>query len=89
MRHLREPLDDHDQQPAAGGLGDVPTAGAILDHFLHHAITIATSGRSHRVKDSLPAAPEDKKQRKLSGAFGRWGRELRARSQSACPDKKT
>ena len=35
-------------------LSDVPTAGAILDRFLHHAITIAISGRSYRVKDSLP-----------------------------------
>ena len=39
----------------------VPTAGAILDRFLHHAITLAISGRSYRVKDSLPAAAEPKK----------------------------
>jgi DNA replication protein DnaC len=45
-------------------LSDVPTAGAILDRFLHHAITIAISGRSYRVKDSLPAAPETKKTKK-------------------------
>jgi DNA replication protein DnaC len=44
-------------------LSDVPTAGAILDRFLHHAITIAITGRSYRVKDSLPAA-ENKKARK-------------------------
>ncbi len=36
-------------------LNDVPTAGAILDRFLHHAIAIAITGRSYRVKDSLPA----------------------------------
>ena len=42
-------------------LSDVPTAGAILDRFLHHAITIPISGRSYRVKDSLPATPESKK----------------------------
>jgi len=42
-------------------LCDVPTAGAILDRFLHHAITLAISGRSYRVKDSLPAAAEPKK----------------------------
>jgi len=29
-------------------LSDVPTAGAILDRFLHHAILIAISGRSYR-----------------------------------------
>jgi DNA replication protein DnaC len=32
-------------------LADVPTAGAILDRFLHHAQTIAISGRSYRLKD--------------------------------------
>ena len=42
-------------------LSDVPTAGAILDRFLHHAITIAITGRSYRVKDSLPTAPDNKK----------------------------
>jgi hypothetical protein len=42
-------------------LSDVPTAGAILDRFLHHAITIPITGRSYRVKDSLPPAPEAKK----------------------------
>ncbi len=45
-------------------LSDVPTAGAILDRFLHHAITIAISGRSYRVKDSLPPPPETKPRRK-------------------------
>jgi hypothetical protein len=29
-------------------LGDVPTAAAILDRFLHHAQTIAITGRSCR-----------------------------------------
>ena len=32
-------------------LADVPTASAILDRFLHHAHTIAISGRSYRLKD--------------------------------------
>ena len=44
-------------------LSDVPTAGAILDRFLHHAITIAISGRSYRVKASLPPPPENKQPR--------------------------
>jgi len=47
-------------------LSDVPTAGAILDRFLHHAITIAITGRSYRIKDSLPRAPENKKNRKTN-----------------------
>ena len=41
-------------------LGDVPAASAILDRFLHHAITITMNGRSYRVKDSLPAPAETK-----------------------------
>ena len=45
-------------------LNDVPTAGAILDRFLHHAIAIAITGRSYRVKDSLPAPVENKKPKK-------------------------
>lgn len=32
-------------------LGDVPAASAILDRFLHHAHTIAITGRSYRLKD--------------------------------------
>lgn len=46
-------------------LSDVPTAGAILDRFLHHAITIAITGRSYRVKDALPPA-ENKKPKKTN-----------------------
>ena len=41
-------------------LCDVPTAGAILDRFLHHAITIAMTGRSYRIKESLPVPPSRK-----------------------------
>ena len=32
-------------------LGDVPSASAILDRFLHHAETITLTGRSYRLKD--------------------------------------
>lgn len=49
-------------------LSDVPTAGAILDRFLHHAITIAITGRSHRVKDAALTGPEAKKQRPAPAA---------------------
>ncbi len=42
-------------------LNDVPTAGAILDRFLHHAVAIEITGRSYRVKDSLPAQPKKAK----------------------------
>jgi DNA replication protein DnaC len=42
-------------------LGDVPSAGAILDRFLHHAQVIAIKGRSYRVKDVAVAVPEKRK----------------------------
>ena len=32
-------------------IGDVPTATAILDRFLHHAQVVAITGRSYRLKD--------------------------------------
>ncbi len=41
--------------------GDVPTAGAILDRFLHHAQTIAITGRSYQLKNhAIIAGKEDK-----------------------------
>ena len=33
-------------------LQDVPTAGAILDRFLHHAQIIAITGKSYRLKNT-------------------------------------
>jgi DNA replication protein DnaC len=45
-------------------LGDVPTAGAILDRFLHHAQTIAITGRSYRLKDHAAIPGKEDKDRK-------------------------
>ncbi|HEX3624937.1 MAG TPA: hypothetical protein VH280_05850 [Verrucomicrobiae bacterium] len=45
-------------------LCDVPTAGAILDPFLHHAQVIAITGKSYRVKEAPVVAQENKKSRK-------------------------
>ena len=45
-------------------LNDVPTAGAILDRFLHHAQVIAITGRSYRLKDAPVVNSENKKHRK-------------------------
>ena len=36
-------------------LQDVPTAGAVLDRFLHHAAVIAITGESYRLKDAAVA----------------------------------
>ena len=38
-------------------LQDVPTAGAILDRFLHHAQVIAITGKSYRLKNSATRKP--------------------------------
>ncbi len=45
-------------------LGDVPTTGAILDRFLHHAQTIAILGRSYRLKDHAAVAGKQDKSKK-------------------------
>src|SRR3984885_8061991 len=48
-------------------LGDVPSASAILDRFLHHAQTIAITGRSYRLKDqALVTGKEDKTKKNKS-----------------------
>ncbi|HEX5222250.1 MAG TPA: ATP-binding protein [Verrucomicrobiae bacterium] len=54
-------------------LGDVPTAGAILDRFLHHAQVIAITGKSYRVKD-VTAEGENKKTRKTTEPSPATGR---------------
>lgn len=46
-------------------LSDVPTAGAILDRFLHHAQAIAITGKSYRVKEA-PLLNQTKKPAKPS-----------------------
>ena len=47
-------------------LGDMPTAGAILDRFLRHAQVVAITGRSYRLKDQPVAAKENKKNKPKS-----------------------
>ncbi len=42
-------------------LQDVPTAGAVLDRFLHHATVFAITGESYRLKDSALAKTGGKK----------------------------
>lgn len=43
-------------------LGNVPSATAMLDRFLHHAEIIAITGRSYRLRDrgEKEAAPREK-----------------------------
>src|SRR5215469_15003484 len=42
-------------------LGDVPTATAILDRFLHHAEMVQMNGRSYRLRDRTGGSPEGSK----------------------------
>jgi DNA replication protein DnaC len=41
-------------------IGDVPSATAILDRFLHHAEIITITGRSYRLKDRAGSDSSDK-----------------------------
>jgi hypothetical protein len=41
-------------------IGDVPSATAILDRFLHHAEIITITGRSYRLKDHAATDPSAK-----------------------------
>jgi len=52
-------------------LGDVPAASAILDRFLHHAQTIAITGRSYRLKDQT-SAKEDKPLKPTTEEAAQW-----------------
>ncbi len=57
-------------------LGDVPTATAILDRFLHHAEVVQMNGRSYRLKDrpGVPAdAPQGSKPAKAPPGSGGGG----------------
>ena len=40
-------------------IGDVPSATAILDRFLHHAAIITIHGKSYRLRNQKPAESED------------------------------
>ena len=42
-------------------IGDVPSATAILDRFLHHAEVIAMNGKSYRLKNAPKQEPADGK----------------------------
>jgi len=42
-------------------IGDVPSATAILDRFLHHAEIIKITGRSYRLKDRAQTGGNEKK----------------------------
>jgi DNA replication protein DnaC len=63
-------------------LCDVPTAGAIIDRFLHHAQVIAITGKSYRVKEA-PQPP--RKVRKAASQTNRRPPGPRARGSQLGP----
>lgn len=42
-------------------IGDVPSATAILDRFLHHAEIVSITGKSYRLRNRATGEPEDPK----------------------------
>jgi hypothetical protein len=42
-------------------IGDVPSAAAILDRFLHHAAIVTITGKSYRLRNQAQRADEDSK----------------------------
>ena len=54
-------------------LSDVPTAGAILDRFLHHAQVIAITGSSYRVKEAPGITPGNQEGQEIKRTAHRRG----------------
>jgi DNA replication protein DnaC len=65
-------------------IGDVPSATAILDRFLHHAEIVTINGKSYRLRNQLqPTAPSDESKPTKMHA----GNESRARrTKNEAPD---
>ena len=55
MMTTNRPLEDWGKL-----LGDVPTATAILDRFLHHAEIVTITGKSYRLKDRASSSKQAK-----------------------------
>jgi DNA replication protein DnaC len=49
-------------------IGDVPSATAILDRFLHHAEIVTINGKSYRLRGQAAASPGGKKNPAKAGA---------------------
>ena len=58
MVQLRESGHNRPLEDWGKLVGDVPTAAAILDRFLHHARVVTFAGKSFRLKNSAGVVPE-------------------------------
>ena len=60
-------------------IGDVPSATAILDRFLHHAEIITITGKSYRGRKghkwSDESAPQEKRRKKEPKPSGEGGQD--------------
>jgi len=65
MMTSNRPLEDRGKL-----LGDVPTATAILDRFLHHAEVVPMNGRSYRLRDRPGASEGSKPAKAPAGSEG-------------------
>ena len=57
-------------------VGDVPSATAILDRFLHHAEVVTITGKSYRLRDRASAKPT-----------GKAARGAQEKSKDTCQDE--
>jgi len=80
MMTTNRPLEDWGKL-----LGDVPTATAILDRFLHHAETITIEGRSYRLshRDGIATPSNEAKAPTGSEESGKIPNEAKAPTGSA------
>ena len=70
-------------------VGDVPSATAILDRFLHHAELISITGRSYRLRnqtDGAPSGSDAQCHAKAEAASGRSTRSRRAGTGGSPPE---
>ena len=66
-------------------LGDVPTATAILDRFLHHSEIINVNGDSYRLKDRQPKT-DSKRAKAPTGSANRKKNSKRAKAPTGSTD---
>jgi DNA replication protein DnaC len=68
-------------------IGDVPSATAILDRFLHHAEVLTFSGKSYRLRNQSPPTPTGEDESK--GANAPTGSVPKKRSKTPPPETGT
>ena len=64
-------------------IGDVPSATAILDRFLHHATIIPINGKSYRLRHQNQPEPDSKPTNAPTGSELKKGNKSSADSESA------